>query len=204
MIKWILFDQARVQTYDVFSRKDFYSIDGKQLPSKKLEFIFYIPEYKKFSVGEINETELISTFLQQKNIALDVKKFIEVFKKGIESIEGMKDILKSLSQKYFLATLINEGSEWANYKLDVSGFREFFKENFISGDLKVAKPNPEIYQIALKKLNIKPEECIFIDDQKKNCDAAEKLGIKSIVFENPIQLKKELATFSINIDKAKI
>jgi len=200
MIKWILFDQARVQTYDVFSRKDFYSIGGKQFPAKELESIFYIPEYSKFSVGEIDEIELISNFLQQKNIDLDVKNYIEVFKKGIETIEGIEEILKSLSEKFHLATLINEGSEWANYKLDVSGFRKFFKEHFISGDLKVAKPNPEIYQIALKKLNIKPEECIFIDDQKKNCEAAEKLGIKSIVFENSVQLKKELATFSINVD----
>lgn len=200
MIKWILFDQARVQTYDVFSRKDFYSIGGKQFPAKELESIFYIPEYRRFSVGEIDEIELISIFLQQKNIDLDVKNYIEVFKKGIEAIEGMDGILKSLSEKFFLATLINEGSEWANYKLDVSYFRKFFKEHFISGDLKVAKPNLEIYQIALKKLNIKPEECIFIDDQKKNCEAAEKLGIKSIIFENPIQLKKELATFSIHID----
>jgi len=200
MIRWILFDQGGVQTHYVFSRKNVYSINGKQFLAKKLESIFHIPEYKKFNVGEINETELISIFLHQKNINLDVKKYIELFKKGIESIRGMNDILKSLSQKYSLATLINEGSEWANYKLDISGFRKFFKENFISGNLKVAKPNPEIYKIALIKLNIKPKECIFIDDQKKNCDAAEKLGIKSIVFENPLQLKKELATFSIDID----
>ena len=150
--------------------------------------------------SEIDETELISIFLQQKNINLDVKKYVEIFKKGIESIEGMKEILKFLSEKYFLATLINEGSEWANYKLDISGFRIFFKENFISGDLKVAKPNSKIYKIALEKLNIKPEECIFIDDQTKNCEAAKKLGIKSIVFKNPTQLKKELARFSINVN----
>jgi len=200
MIKWILFDQARVQTYDVFSRKDFYSINGKQFSAKKLESIFYIPEYRQFSIGEINEIELISTFLEKSDIDLDVEDYIKIFKIGIESIEGMAEILKFLSEKYFLATLINEGYEWANYKLDVSGFRKFFKENFISGDLKVAKPDFEIYQIALNKLNVKPEECIFIDDQKKNCEAAEKLGIKSIVFENPIQLKKELATFSININ----
>lgn len=195
MIKWILFDQARVQTYDVFSRKEVYSIEGKHFLAKELESIFHIPEYKKFTVGEIDEFELVSIFLQQKNLDLDVKNYIKLFKRGIEKIEGMNDILKSLSKKYFLATLINEGSQWANYKLDISGFRKFFKENFISGDLKVAKPNPEIYILALKKLNIKPEECIFIDDKKKNCEAAQKLGIKSIIFENPDQLKEELATF---------
>jgi len=173
MIKWILFDQARVQTYGVFNRNDFYSIDGKQFPAKELESIFYIPEYRQFSIGKINETKLISIFLQQKNIALSVKSYIEIFKKGIEPIEGMKDILQSLSKKYFLATLTNEGSEWANYKLDISGFRKFFKNNFISGNLKIEKPNPKIYKIVLEKLNIKPEECIFIDDHRKNCEAAE-------------------------------
>jgi len=200
MIRWFLFDQARVQTYDVFSRKDFYSIKEKKFSAKKLESIFYIPEYKKFSVGEINETKLISSFLRQKNISLDVKTYIQIFKKGIETIEGMEDILKSLSKKYFLATLINEGSEWANYKLDVSDFRKFFKKNFISGDLKVAKPNPKIYKIVLETLKIKPKECVFIDDEKENCETAEKLGIKSIIFENPLQLKKELATLTININ----
>lgn len=200
MIKWILFDQTGVLTYGAFSRKDFYSIDGKQFPAKQLKSIFYTPEHKKFSIGEIDEIELISAFVKKNNLNLDIKKYIKVFKESIEVIEGMEKILKSLSEKYFLATLINEGSEWANYKLDASGFKKFFKENFISGDLKVTKPNSEIYEIALKKLNIKPEECIFIDDQKKNCESAEKLGIKSIIFENPIQLKKELATFLINID----
>lgn len=200
MINWIIFDQARVQTHDVFSRKDSYSINGKKFLAKDLEAIFFIPEYKKFSIGEIDEKELISIFLQQKNIDLDVKGYIEVFKKGIEPIEGMKSILESLSKNYQMATLINEGSEWANYKLNVSDFRKFFKKHFISGDLKVEKPNPEIYEIVLEKLNIKPEECIFVDDQTKNCIAAEKLGIKSIVFKNPVQLKKELVASSINID----
>lgn len=200
MIKWILFDQARVQTYDVFSRKDFYSMNGIQFSARELESIFQIPEYRKFSIGEINQEELISIFLKNSNIDLDINDFIEIFKKGIEAIEGMEKILKFLSKQYFLATLINEGSEWANYKLDVSGFRKFFKENFISADLKVAKPNFEIYKIALDRLNVKPEECIFIDDKKKNCESANKLGINTIIFENPSQLKKELATFSINID----
>lgn len=200
MIRWILFDQAKVQTHDVFSRSDIYSIDGKQFSAKELEAIFHISEYKKFSVGEIDERELISVFLKRSNLDLDIKTYIELFKKGIEPIEGMDKILKFLSIRYSLATLINEGSNWANYKLDISGFRKYFKENFISGDLKTAKPDKGIYKIALEKLKIRPDECIFIDDKKKNCEAAERLGIRSIIFEDPDQLKKELRTFSINID----
>lgn len=200
MIKWILFDQAGVQTHPVFSRKSHYSFNGRQFSAKELESIFYIPEYKKFSIGKISEKELISSFLEKNKMDVEVEDFIEIFKKGIEAIEGMEDILDSLSQKYSLATLINEGSPWAHYKLEISDFERFFKENFISGDLGVAKPDPEIYLIALKRIGVNPKECIFIDDQKKNCEAAEKLGIISIVFESPLQLKKELANFSIEIE----
>jgi len=200
MIKWIIFDQAGVQTHNVFSRKDFYSINNKQFSAKELEAVYRHPDYKKFSIGTIDERDFIFLFLKENNIELTVDEFIEIFRKGIEPIKGMKEILEELYKSVNLACLINEGSEWANYKMNISGFREYFKEIFISGDLHVEKPNPEIYKIALSKLNASSEECIFIDDKKENCQAAEKLGIKSIVFENPIQLKKELATFSININ----
>jgi HAD superfamily hydrolase (TIGR01509 family) len=200
MIKWILFDQARVQTYDVFSRNKFYSINGKEFSAKELESIFYIPEYRKFSIGEIEEKELISIFLKKNNIPLSIEDYIKIFKKGIEAIEGMNEILKFLSEKFILVTLINEGSEWANYKLDVSNFRKFFKTNIISGDIKLRKPDFEFYKKALETINANPEECLFIDDQEKNCEAAIKLGIKSIVFKNSEQLKKELAALSININ----
>lgn len=200
MIKWILFDQARVQTYDIFTRKDIYSISDKQFSAGELESIFDLPEYKKFSVGAISEKDLISLFLEKTNLQLSIEEYIEIFKKGIEPIEGMKEILEKLYGKFHLATLINEGSEWASYKLDYSGFRKFFEINIISGDLGLAKPDPEFYKKSLEIIGANPEECIFIDDRKENCDASTKLGMKSIVFQNAEQLKKELTYFSITFD----
>ncbi len=203
MIRWILFDQAGVQTQNIFSRTECYVIKGKKVLAKDLESIFYIPEYRQFSVGTISETELISSFLNKTYIDITIEEFIEIFKNDIRPIEGMDKILNMLSQNYSLATIINEGSEWANYKLDVSGFRKFFAYNFISGDLKIAKPAPEIYTTVLQQLNAKPEECLFIDDQKKNCEAAEKLGINSIVFDNSEQLVTDFVKFSINLENSK-
>jgi hypothetical protein len=92
MIKWILFDQAGVQTYEVFTRKEVYSVNGKQFSGKELESIFNIPEYRQFSVGNIDERNLISTFLKKKNLRLSVSEYIELFKKGIEPVEGMENL----------------------------------------------------------------------------------------------------------------
>jgi 2-haloacid dehalogenase len=54
------------------------------------------------------------------------------------------------------------------------------------------KPTPEFYQILLDRYNVKPEESLFIDDNYRNILAAEKLGINSIHFTSPEQLKEEL------------
>jgi len=167
MIRWILFDQAKVQTYNMFSRKEFYSIGSRKFSARKLELVFDLPEYNEFSLGKITEDELVSKFLDKYDLDLSIDEFIILLKEAIEPIEGMKELLEQLSKKYELATLINEGSEWANYKLEVPNFKQFFKVNIISGEIGLEKPAKEFYLKALEILNAKPEECIFIDDKKE-------------------------------------
>ena len=52
----------------------------------------------------------------------------------------------------------------------------------VSSSVKLAKPEPAIYQLLLSKYNLKPEECVFIDDRKDNVDAAKALGMSGIVY----------------------
>jgi len=73
-------------------------------------------------------------------------------------------------------------------KLKRIGF-EFFIRSYEVG---FRKPNPKIYKIALKKLNLFPEECVFVDDKLKNVKVAEKLGMQGIHFKNPEQLREKL------------
>ncbi|MFD1774594.1 HAD-IA family hydrolase [Paenibacillus rhizophilus] len=63
---------------------------------------------------------------------------------------------------------------------------------------EVTKPHELMYRTALEELNLSPSEVLFIDDSIKNCDGAEKLGIRSFVlcrdwkpyFYNKITCKK--------------
>jgi haloacid dehalogenase superfamily, subfamily IA, variant 3 with third motif having DD or ED/haloacid dehalogenase superfamily, subfamily IA, variant 1 with third motif having Dx(3-4)D or Dx(3-4)E len=52
----------------------------------------------------------------------------------------------------------------------------------VSSSVKLAKPEPAIYQLLLSKYNLNPEECVFIDDRKDNVDAAKALGMSGIVY----------------------
>ena len=65
----------------------------------------------------------------------------------------------------------------------------------LSYEVGMMKPELDIYKLAIEKLKIKPEECIFIDDKEKNLVPAKNLGIKIVLAENPDQIVKDV--FSI-------
>ena len=50
----------------------------------------------------------------------------------------------------------------------------------------------DFYHLAPKRLGVKPEECIFIDDKEENLPPAQSIGIKTVLFKNPQQAIKEV------------
>ena len=54
----------------------------------------------------------------------------------------------------------------------------------ISGDLKMKKPDPRIFQLTLEKLGCPPEECVYIDDRRYNLEAAQALGMDTVLFNS--------------------
>ena len=64
----------------------------------------------------------------------------------------------------------------------------------------VRKPEKKIFELTLKKLGVHAPEAVFIDDKKENVKSAEKIGLKTVLFKNILQLKKELVSLSINIE----
>ncbi|MFA6086834.1 HAD family hydrolase [Mucilaginibacter sp.] len=116
-----------------------------------------------------------------------------------DAFEGTVEIFKELkeSNKYKIYALTNWSAEtfpMAQQKFD---FLNWFDGVVVSGAEKMRKPTPEFYQILLNRYNVKAEESLFIDDNYRNILAAEKLGINSIHFTSPEQLKEELVKLEV-------
>ena len=62
------------------------------------------------------------------------------------------------------------------------GVEDYFEQCFLSQKMHLAKPDARIYEEVIRQANIHPDETLFIDDLKENCEAAEKLGIHT--FQN--------------------
>ena len=109
------------------------------------------------------------------------------------------EIAKKLSEKYRAYILSNQLKFRADY-IKKTFELGFFDKVFFSNEIGLKKPSEEIFNFLLKKINQKPGNCLFVDDSPVNIAVAKKLGLNAILFKNLKQFKKELASFSINID----
>jgi len=64
-----------------------------------------------------------------------------------------------------------------------------------SYELKIAKPDTRLFDEILQRLNLKPNECIYIDDQTTNIHVAHQYGMHSILFKSLSQLDYELKQY---------
>ena len=72
------------------------------------------------------------------------------------------------------------------------GVEDYFEYCFLSQRMHLAKPNACIYEEVIRQANIHPDETLFIDDLKENCEAAEKLGIhtfQNVKFDDWLSLR---------------
>ncbi|MBO4985196.1 MAG: HAD family phosphatase [Bacteroides sp.] len=95
------------------------------------------------------------------------------------------DMLLELRQHYVVYLLSNTNDihwEWSvKHAFHYKSFHveDFFEEIFLSYEMKMAKPDKEIFQCLLEKTGIDPQETFFIDDSEANCLMAQSLGIST-------------------------
>lgn len=114
-------------------------------------------------------------------------------------IEGTVDIFREIKSKAAHKTyaLTNWQSSLFDIALVRYNFLHWFDGRVVSGDEKTRKPFPEFYQRLLDRYNVNPSEAVFIDDNLRNVKAAEEMGITSIHFQSPGDLRKRLTELDV-------
>jgi 2-haloacid dehalogenase len=129
----------------------------------------------------------------------DWKEYIEAFYGRWKEMLGgpiheTVEIFRELKQsgRYQLYALTNWSGELFPVALELYEFLHWFDGRVVSGDEKMRKPFPEFYQLILDRFELTPEETLFIDDNLRNVEAAEKMGLQTIRFESAQQLRDDL------------
>ena len=110
-----------------------------------------------------------------------------------EAIGGSVDILAQLRARgYRLIALTNWSAETFPLARARFGFLDWFEDIVVSGEVKLVKPDPRIFALALERNALQPARTLFIDDVPDNVRAAQALGMTGVRFEGPQRLRAEL------------
>ncbi len=87
-----------------------------------------------------------------------------------------------------VALLSNAGFDFSD-PFRHSPMAAYFEAMFVSAELGLIKPDPEIYRVTARELGIDLEQMVFIDNKKINVDAAIALGVTGHVFTTVAELR---------------
>ena len=178
-MKFFVFDLGGVLSVPMVSKKLYEQIKWKVSYEEFLDKFNNSEESIKVHKGEISTKEFFEYLKRymDDNITLDEFKNIYVNNNKFfnDTIEIIKK-LKNLGYKVYLLSNLKE----IDYEKFIKHFDiSIFDELFLSFKLGMLKPNDDIYQYVINKLNTKPENIYFFDDNKENVEGAIKNGINA-------------------------
>lgn len=114
------------------------------------------------------------------------------------TIKGTVEIIMELKEaQHRLYALSNWSGETYPLARGKFAFFDWFDHIVISGEVKMVKPNRDIFDHLLQKAERRAEECIFIDDSLRNVNAANEFGFDAIHFRSSEELRVELSNRGI-------
>jgi 2-haloacid dehalogenase len=109
------------------------------------------------------------------------------------ALSGTVELMKRLKEAgYLVYGLSNWSAETFPLVREKFDFFSLLDDIIISGEVGTIKPEPEIFQVALRRIGRHAQECLFIDDASANIDQAQKMGFVTVLFESPEQLEEEV------------
>ena len=116
----------------------------------------------------------------------------------VRLVPGTMELLEYLKPKYHLHLITNGFEEVQDTKLTLSGMKPYFETLTVSEEVGVKKPNPEIFQYALRKAHATAEESLMIGDEMAvDIDGARAAGIDTVLFNPKAEKIEGERTFEV-------
>lgn len=139
----------------------------------------------QFDRGEMSIDEVHSTLEDRIGGAIDREKLLHAWADVFDPIPEMLSWLQSLHGRVRLALLSNTDAIHLPWVKTRFGFLSLFDHLILSYEVGATKPDPAIYQTALKRLDLPAAACCYIDDIKAYADAARALNMMAVHHRSP-------------------
>jgi glycerol-3-phosphate dehydrogenase (NAD(P)+) len=180
-VKALVFDWGNVITTDYYSLHVANSLSKKyNLDVKKL-----LIDLEKNEIDALLGKENLKEFFIKINKIYPKIKFNEFKKSYYDSISWNDELLKLCGKlmKHYDLYILSNNYNWV-VPLIKPKLKQYFKGMVFSNEVKMIKPNNDIFNFLLKKYNLRPENCIYIDDSHKNILAGERNKFIGVEFRS--------------------
>ena len=143
-----------------------------------------------------DEDELIKTMHKRKTTL-----FIELIESGRLPLRpGIHRFMKEAMDAGLILGVCTTSNERAAHAIAYNILNDIKFEFVLAGDIvSKKKPDPEIYNLALSKTGLKPEECLVIEDSEKGIAAAKAAGMHVVATSNGYTEKEDLSDADLTV-----
>lgn len=191
MITTVIFDVGQVLL--TFDPEPYYQ--SRMEPKRwreTMDLLFHTERWHRYDQGLYSEAELKAAFLSDApQLAAEIEQVFDSYMELLQPIEEMDAFAVSLKDRFRISILSNMPEKSEPYILEHFPFLNAFELLLYSWRWKLIKPDPRIYRLQLDRLNVSPEEVLFIDDRPDNLKAAEALGITTLRMTTPTETIRE-------------
>jgi HAD superfamily hydrolase (TIGR01509 family) len=192
-LRAIIFDIGRVLIGVDIGRAMQGLASSRLTPKEVWSAIENDPRWRDWQEGRISPQDWHLHLTKRLGSTLTFEQFTEAWNSALDPEPLQPEpFLEKLSKKYRLALLSNTDPIHMSFEETRFPFLRFFPVRIYSHRVGASKPSPIIYREALKACKVSAGEAVYIDDVAAYVQAAERLGMRGIIFQSPEQLQSDL------------
>jgi len=202
MIKNIFFDIGGVLLDVHYDECIQYWADSADLSPDEIKTAHSDEVHKAYEIGQLTDHEYFLAFKEglPQPCCLKETDFWRGWQKLLGKETNVSELLKSSSFHYNIWLLSNTNPKHIKDELDLKySFPDYIDGAIYSFDAGARKPDPAIFEYALKESGAVAFESVFIDDLLPNIEAAQILGFKGIHYQNIPQLTNDLNALGVAV-----
>jgi putative hydrolase of the HAD superfamily len=192
-VRGLVLDYGGVLTTNVFDSFRDFCVRERLEPDAVKTLFRANPEARSLvravEIGDIAEDEFSARFGALLGIE-DCERLIDRLFAGMGPDEAMLAAVRGARAQGLKTGLISNSMGEGRY--DRGAFPELFDGVVISGEVGMHKPQPEIFRLGCERIGLTPQECVFVDDLRENCEGAEAVGMTAILHRGAERTVPEL------------
>ena len=156
----------------------------------------------EYETGRLSSQEHYRKVCHRLQMEVSIEKFRELWGSMFLPEPLLSEsFLQDLKKRYRLMLLSNTNEIHFDFVIQNYPILRMIEERLLSYQAGCMKPQARIFELAIKKAGVAPENIFFTDDRPENIEAAQRSGIQALLFQSETQLKRDMArrgmTFAI-------